>query len=139
MVQWNKRSTWTIKSRRSLLRLIWEARRESSYWNLRDSFVERAIWQWLLPLAEKVWPQSNSAGRKHRKNKYYNLILFYYFRFICLLPSNHLVKPNQRKKAREPIVYSTWINVLGYKRMRSILEETKESYPEKTNNPMWKC
>ena len=55
---------------------------------------------------------------------------------MFIASDNHLVKPNQRKKAREPIVYSTWINVLGYKRMKSRPGETKGSYPEKTNNPM---
>ena len=85
---------------------------------------------------EGVTPEQLSRKEAQEKQvlQSYSFLLFQVYLFIA--SDNHLVKPNQRKKAREPIVYSTWINVLGYKRMRSILEETKESYPEKTNNPM---
>lgn len=90
-----------------------KARRRSSSWKLGDSHVGRAIGQGLLALAERCEPratqQEGSAGKT-------NAIYYSSFIYLFIASANHLVKANQRKRAREPIVYSTWINVLHYKK-----------------------
>lgn len=90
-----------------------KARRRGHSWNLGDSHVGRAIGQELLALAETCEPRATQQEGSTGKT---NAIYYSSFIYLFIASDNHLVKPNQRKRAKEPIVYSTWINVPGYKK-----------------------